>query len=148
MKDLAPLGWRYLLRVLLGLVFVWAALAKIGDLAGFAREIHNYRAVPLSAENVLAMTIPWIELVAGLALFLNVFPRGATLTLGGLLLVFFVLILSAIVRGLDIECGCFGTSDAARTDWLTLLRDTAFLLLAWFGYPRREPAPARATWNP
>ena len=136
--DTAPFDWRYLLRAVLGLVFLWAALAKIGDASGFAREIHNYRATPLALENVFAMIIPWIELVDGTALVLTIAPRAGTLVLGGMLVVFTVLILSAIVRGLDIACGCFGTSDAARTGWETLLRDIAFLAMAWFGYPRRR----------
>ncbi len=142
MNDTAPLDWRYLLRLVLGLVFLWAALAKIGDVPGFAREIHNYHATPLSLENIFAMVIPWIELIAGIALVLNIAPRGGTLVLGGMLVLFTVLILSAIVRGLDIACGCFGTSDAARTGWETLLRDVAFLAMAWFGYPRRRAGDA------
>ena len=140
MTDTAPFDWRYLLRVVLGLVFIWAALAKIGDVSGFALEIHNYRVTPLALENIFAMTIPWIELVAGVALLLNLAPRAGTLVLGAMLILFTILILSAIVRGLDIACGCFGTSDAARTGWETLLRDIAFLAMAWFGYPRAGAA--------
>ncbi len=137
-------GWRYLARFILGGIFVWASLAKIGDLAGFAADLHNYHLLPIAIENVLAMVIPWIELVAGLALILNLAPRGATWVLGFFLAVFLLAILSAIVRHLDIACGCFGTADATRTGWTALLRDVVFLLLAWLGYPRVEGAPASA----
>lgn len=130
-----PWGWRYLFRLALGIVFVWASLAKIGDLAGFAAEMHNYHILPIGLENLFAMTLPWIELLAGVALVVNFAPRAATILLGGLLVVFLLAILSAIIRNLDIACGCFGTSDATRTGWIALLRDVGFLVLAGVGYP-------------
>ena len=129
--------WRYLFRIALGIVFIWAALAKIADLQAFAKEIHNFRMVPVALENLFAVTLPWIELVAGVGLVVNRVPRSGTLLLGGLLVVFMAAIAVAIVRGLDIACGCFGTADAASTGWMTLLRDVGFLALAFLGYPGR-----------
>ena len=63
-------------QIVIGLVFVIAALAKIGDLPWFAQEVHNYRLAPLWSENLVAMVMPWIELVAGLALVLGVRARA------------------------------------------------------------------------
>jgi uncharacterized membrane protein YphA (DoxX/SURF4 family) len=80
--------------------------------------------------------LPWIEVLAGLALVLNFAPRAGSVILGVMLVVFIAAILSAMARDLDIACGCFGTSDATRTGWLAFSRDVAFLALAWFGYPR------------
>jgi uncharacterized membrane protein YphA (DoxX/SURF4 family) len=82
------------------------------------------------------MTLPWIEVLAGLALVLNFAPRAGSVILGVMLVVFIGAILSAMARNLDIACGCFGTSDATRTGWIAFLRDAAFLALAWIGYPR------------
>ncbi len=130
-----PWGWRYIFRLALGLVFVWASLAKIGDVPGFAGEMHNYRILPIGLENVFAMTLPWIELLAGVALVVNIAPRSATIILGALLAVFLLAILSAVIRNLDIACGCFGTSDATRTGWVATFRDLGFLALALLGYP-------------
>jgi putative oxidoreductase len=129
-------GWRYLPRLLLGALFLWASLAKIGNIDGFATDLHHYRILPLAFENILAMTLPWIEVLAGLALVLNFAPRAGSVILGVMLVVFIAAILSAMARDLDIACGCFGTSDATRTGWLAFSRDVAFLALAWFGYPR------------
>jgi putative oxidoreductase len=129
--------WRYLIRFALGALFIWAALAKIADVPGFVAEVHNFRMVPVALENIFAMTLPWIELIAGVALILNLAPRSGLIVLGGLLVVFFVAILSAIIRNLDISCGCFGTSDASRTGWITLIRDVVFLAMAFFGWPKR-----------
>ena len=133
-----PWGWRYLFRLALGAIFLWAALAKIGDMAGFAAEVHYYRMVPLPLENVFALVLVWVELVAGLALVTNLAPRSGTWVIGGLLVVFFVAILQAVIRGLDIECGCFGTADASQVGLMALARDVAFLVMAWLGYPRRS----------
>lgn len=151
MNHETPLDWRFLFRLALGAVFIWAGLAKIADPAGFARELHHFRLLPIAFENGFAIVLPWVELVSGLALVTNAAPRSGTVVLGGLLAVFFVAILSAIVRNLDIACGCFGTSDAAKTGWVTLLRDAGFLALAVLGWPRRprnashrEPAPEPA----
>lgn len=143
----ALLDWRYYFRAAFGLVFIWAALAKIADLSGFANDVHNFRLLPLALENVFAMTIPWIELVAGVALIMNVAPRSGLLVLGVLLVVFMGAILLAIIRNLDIDCGCFGTSDASKTGWTTLIRDVAFLVLAILGWPRRN-AVAHESLNP
>ena len=136
-----PLGFRYVFRLALGALFLWAAMGKIGDLNAFAGDVHNFRILPLWIENVFAMTLPWVELVAALALVLNLAPRAATLILASMLLVFLVAIVSAIVRNLDIACGCFGTHDASTTGWTTLARDVGFLALAFLGYPRRASLP-------
>ncbi len=131
-------GWRYVPRLLLGAIFIWASLAKIGNIDGFATDLHHYRVLPLAFENVLAVTLPWIEVLAGIALVLNFAPRAGSVILGVMLVVFIGAILSAMVRNLDIACGCFGTADATRTGWIALLRDVAFLALAWAGYPRER----------
>jgi uncharacterized membrane protein YphA (DoxX/SURF4 family) len=138
------LGWRYLFRFALGALFLWASLAKIADLSRFAADIHNFRLVPLPFVNLFAMTLPWVELLAGVLLVLNVAPRAGVIILGGLLLVFMVAIVSAMARNLDITCGCFGTQDAAMTGGVTLLRDLGFLALAILGYPWGGLRPGRA----
>jgi uncharacterized membrane protein YphA (DoxX/SURF4 family) len=134
------LDWRYLFRLALGVVILAAALPKIADPGSFAVDIHNYRLLPAVLENVAALTLPWIELVAGVALVLNLAPKAGTLVAGGLMVVFLIAIGLAVARNLDIECGCFGTYDASRTGWATLLRDAGFLALAVLGWPRRRPS--------
>jgi uncharacterized membrane protein YphA (DoxX/SURF4 family) len=119
-------------------VFLAAALPKIADPAGFARDIHNYRMIPVVMENVFALILPWIELLAGVAIVLNVAPRGATLLIGALLVLFLVATGQAVIRNLDVDCGCFGTNDASKTGWLVLFRDVAFLALCVLGWPRKK----------
>ena len=60
-------------QFVLAALFVVAGLAKIADPPGFAHEIHNYRILPGRAVNVVALVLPWLEVVTGVALFFGIF---------------------------------------------------------------------------
>ena len=119
-------------RAALAAVFVGAALSKIADPAGFAAAIRTYRLLPPWAVAGLALWLPWLELCSGLAVF-SPRHRGAA---GGLLAAACALFLAAIaqawVRGLDLNCGCFGGPATIRgVDYLWLFaRDLALLAAA------------------
>jgi uncharacterized membrane protein YphA (DoxX/SURF4 family) len=117
-------------QVVIGLLFAWAALAKLGNLGAFAAQLHNFRVVPIAVENLLALTLPWIELVAALALILNVQARAGAAIVSAMLVVFTLAIVLALVRGLDFECGCFGTSDASRVGLAKVAQNVGMLVVA------------------
>jgi uncharacterized membrane protein YphA (DoxX/SURF4 family) len=117
-------------QVAIALVFLAAGLAKIGDTAAFARQIHYYRLLPFGLENLLAIVLPWIELLAALAILLRLSPRAGSVVMAGLMGLFVVVVAAAVVRGLDIECGCFGTADAGRVGVAKLLENVGLLGLA------------------
>jgi putative oxidoreductase len=129
-------------RFLLGAIFLWASVTKVPDMAAFAESVANYRIVPPSLVPVVAAAVVGVEIAAGVALILNVWARAAALLLAALLAVFTVGLASALARGIDLACGCFGGTDAAT--WWTVLRDVA--LLAWAlgvaASSRAAPAPA------
>lgn len=125
-------------QITIGVLFAIAGLAKIGDLRSFAEQIHNFRILPIAAENVMAMTLPWIEIVCALALVSGVRARAGSLLALGLLVVFTVALALALARGLDIECGCFGTADASRVGVRKVLENVGMLVLAWVGTLRRR----------
>jgi len=103
-------------QITAGLIFLAAALPKIADLAGFAGSIHNFHlesVVPMAATNILAMMIPWVELIAGLALVSGVRPRAGAVVYTLLMAVFTLGVIQALARGLSFECGCFGKAGAA-----------------------------------
>ena len=114
----------------IAVVFLAAALGKIGDVGTFARQIHHFRLLPFGLENTLAITLPWIELVAALALLLRFRPRAGAVIAAGLMGLFVFVVASAVARGLDIECGCFGTSDASRVGTAKLIENVGLLALA------------------
>lgn len=112
-------------RVVLGGLFVWAACTKLPDLSLFAEEIANYRLLPPALVPLAAATLPGIELAAGAALVLGVWTRAAALVLDALLAAFVGGLSQALLRGIDLRCGCFGGSDTAT--WGTVARDLVML---------------------
>jgi hypothetical protein len=120
---------RWSLAFGLGGLLVYAGFAKLGDPAGFATEIANYRVFP-GAAPYLATVLPAVEIVLGGALLLFVrggpWLQGAALATSGLMTVFTVAVGLVLVRGINLECGCFG-GDAGPVTALTLGRDLALV---------------------
>jgi putative oxidoreductase len=120
-----------LLRLLLGGIFIWAALGKIWDPRHFSQDIDHYRILPYALVPLLAIVLPWLELLCGLALVAGKWPHSSALILVALNFIFIVAIASAMARGLDIDCGCFTVAgEASRVGWQRLLEDVFFLLMA------------------
>ncbi len=130
-------------QIFLGLLFVVAAVPKIADPPSFAHMIYNYRIVPAKLINLMALTMPWVELLAGLALILGVWRRAALLLVAAMLVVFVTAIGINLARGNAIDCGCFSVADAGKSyeqriadmKW-DVLRDLGMLLMAaqvWYG---------------
>ena len=120
-------------RIGTGLILALSGLAKIGDPQAFAEQVHNFRILPVALENAAAMTLPWIEVVASLALLLGVRSRAAAVLATALLTVFTAAVLAAIYRDIDIECGCFGTADSTRVGWGKVAQNVGMLALAALG---------------
>ena len=117
MNIIKTLNLPLIFRVIIGVTFIYASYSKILDPQAFSDNIHNYHITPVEVENLAALIIPWIELIVGVFLILGVFLEGATsITIG--LLIFFIFILSqAVIRGIDVHCGCFKTeADIGVTD--------------------------------
>lgn len=155
-----------LLAVALGAVFVYASHDKIWkraaaptpgtpvatDAAGpaaFARVVYRYQIVGPSASlpplvaNTLAVTLPWVELLAGLLLICGVWRREAALLIALLLAVFVMAVGSALWRGIDLEnCGCFSLDGHGRRAGLTLIAGDLGLLAAAALVASARPRPA------
>ncbi len=114
-----------LCRIAVGVVFIAAALAKIGDPGSFATQIHHFRIAPVALENLVAVLLPWVELLTGLALVLQVRPRSGAWLAAAMMAAFTIMVASAMARHLDFECGCFGTADATRVGAKKLLENLA-----------------------
>tara|TARA_B100000029_G_scaffold198914_1_gene197252 strand:- start:11389 stop:11850 length:462 start_codon:yes stop_codon:yes gene_type:complete len=134
MSTLIKNKWAiFIFRVVLGLVFLYASFDKILDPKSFATNIQNYQLLPYSFTNFFAIILPWLELYVGACLILGVFVDGAAFLSGSMMLMFIIAISQAIIRGLDIDCGCF--KQAGSTVGLdTLARDIIWLtmsILVW-----------------
>jgi putative oxidoreductase len=123
-------------QIALGVLFVAAALPKIVDPPAFAHMIYNYKLVPGSLLNLMALFMPWLELLCGLALILGIWRRTAAVIVGALLLVFIVAIGINLVRDNAVNCGCFEVGSANKTHdqlidemrWV-VIRDILMLLM-------------------
>ena len=121
----------------LGLVFIVAALPKIADPPGFAKSIWAYALFPAWSVHAAALLLPWLELVCGLALVLGLWIRAAASWIAVFLLAFILSLSINLGRRHPVDCGCFGTGAATKTEAERLadmrwdsLRDLGLLLLA------------------
>jgi uncharacterized membrane protein YphA (DoxX/SURF4 family) len=135
-------------QLALGAIFVIAALPKIADPPSFAHMIYNYRLVPSSLINISALALPWIELLAGVALILGVWKAAARTVVAILLAVFIIAISINLARDNAIDCGCFNVADRGKSHEqrifdmkVDVLRDLGMLLMAgqlWYAAKREE----------
>jgi uncharacterized membrane protein YphA (DoxX/SURF4 family) len=116
-------------RIILGFVFLFAAVSKITEPESFAQAIANYKLLPDFLINISAVILPWIELCAGLFLLFGISVKENSAILSGLLVIFIASIFISILRGLDIECGCFGTVDGSKVGLQKILENVGLLLL-------------------
>ncbi len=115
-------------RWAVGIVFIYASLDKLIHPEAFAQAIANYRMVPLALLHPFAWFLPVLEVVAGIALVVGWQRRGAALLSAAMTVMFIVAIALALLRGLDISCGCFDTAGGHGVGLDLLIRDV-FLLV-------------------
>ncbi|NOR12324.1 MAG: DoxX family membrane protein [Candidatus Aminicenantes bacterium] len=115
-------------RLVVGGVFIWAGLLKILDPLEFAQNIANYRVFSRDLSLLAAIVLPWLEILCGVLVIFGIFRSASSLLLSSLLAAFLVLITVTIFRGLDVDCGCFG-SLGRHVDYSLLLADIVLLYL-------------------
>ncbi len=160
-------------RLVLGGIFFLSGLTKLGVPAAFTASISSYE-VPLPDFVVQAMAngLPLVELILGIWLLIGLFTRFAAAVCGGLMVVFLIALLQAMLRGLSPDCGCFAGPNgnplglqllhllgpvgefltSGKVGPATILRDVVFLGLAVhlvlvptvFGLDRRKHPPPLA----
>ncbi len=143
MDKLVFRHWQALaIRLVLGSVFVWAGTAKLVQIPFFVETVAAFDILPVDWAPPFALSVIWIELIAGGLLLLDIWPRSNALVVLGLLVVFSAALGINIYRGNDVTCGCFGGDGEASLAW-TLLRDLllaggATVLLARKEFPQRR----------
>jgi len=101
-----------LFRTILGATFVYASLDKISNPGDFSDLIDNFHISPVLLSNMVALTLPWIELICGLCLIFGFMIRGSNILVFAMLLFFIFILSQAVYRGIDTHCGCFKVAEA------------------------------------
>lgn len=134
-------------RIAVAATFVVAAVPKAIDLEAFAVDIRNYQAFPEWSLHLLAGIVPMFELVGAVAIASGRerWVRAGAVVLGALTLAFVALVASVIVRGIDLQCGCFGHDvEASSVGVPTLVRDAVLLAGIGLAAFSVRAAPVRA----
>lgn len=121
-----------MLRLFIGILFIWAGGVKLSEPRIFARNLSQFGLVPDFLLVPTAIGLPLIEVLAGIGLILDV---GLSLwIISGLLLAFLMVLGYGMVNNLDVDCGCFSASELAAKGALetAFYRDVALLLAVFY----------------
>ncbi len=133
--------WGAALRIVLGVIFVYAGWTKFMGPAAFAESIATFRMLPDGAVNLVALGLPLAEMFAGAMLIAGVGVRIGAFAVLAMTLGFTAALGQALARGLEVDCGCFGGGEPSDLKtWLALGRDLAILAGASVVYQSRLAA--------
>ena len=122
-------------RLILGGVLLYAGVSKVFDPGALAASIRSYELpLPEGFVTLWAHALPLLEILLGLYLLIGLFSRASAWSASGLIVLFSVVLIQGAVRGLEIDCGCFGSTTAttgeASSLWVDVMRDLGLLALA------------------
>lgn len=129
-------------RLVLAWVFIGAGLPKIADPLSFATSIEAFRMIEGSLALWVALLLPWLELVIGFGILTPWLKRASAMIMTALLLLFIGLHASAWIRGLDVNCGCFGLSDDSPAYIWLILRNLGLLTFSLWVVLRKSGGAA------
>ncbi len=117
------------LRLGLGIAFIWASFHKIMAPDLFAKILYGYGVFPSASINLLAIGVPFLELVAGICLIAGIYKRSGLILINAMLTGFILIIGFNLARGHEFDCGCFslGSSQGPEAAWNLLIRDLIML---------------------
>jgi putative oxidoreductase len=132
------------IRVVIGGIFIYAGVLKMTDPWAFAAAITSFHMLPNAWVSPVAIVLPALELMAGALWVLNRAAVSSAVSILGLCLLFALVLGTAMLRGLPVNCGCFGAAFGGSTPKVALLRDVFFLVAtAYWLVAARPRASAR-----
>ena len=125
-------------RLVLGGILLVAGWLKAFEFDTAQMAVRAYQVLPISVANVVGVILPWAEIAMAILLILGVAIRPMAIATAALMLLFIAAITQAGLRGLSIDCGCFGgggTVEPGQTKYLQeIARDFIFFFLAAYLY--------------
>jgi uncharacterized membrane protein YphA (DoxX/SURF4 family) len=98
-----------LARLIVGLVDIAAGISKFPDPAGNVRQVRAFQILPESVVPTVGHALPTVEILIGGMLLLGLLTRSFAVLATLFFVAFIIGIASAWARGLEINCGCFGS---------------------------------------
>ncbi|MFL1377322.1 MULTISPECIES: MauE/DoxX family redox-associated membrane protein [unclassified Nocardiopsis] len=122
-------------RLALAGILIYAAASKYPP-ALSVQAVEAYDLFPHEIARLIGYTLPLFELALAVLLLIGLATRFTGAVTALLMVVFIAGILSAMARGLSIDCGCFGGGGAVdpgeTTYGLSIARDIGFAALGAF----------------
>lgn len=136
-----------LLRIGLGIIWIWASIDKLMHPGAFAEIVYNYRLLPDMAIHAVAIVLPVFEILLGLFLVIGVWAPGAAFGSLVLMSLFLLALGYNLARGLDIHCGCFSTSasEGPISMW-EIVRDSGLWLVSMVLFVREQWKKVGGKW--
>jgi uncharacterized membrane protein YphA (DoxX/SURF4 family) len=117
------------LRIILGILFIYASAGKLFNTEDFAKAILRYEFLPIYFVNLMAIIMPWVEFFTGFLLITGIFKKASSLLASISLIAFLIALTSAFARGLDISCGCFSLEEtSSKGDIIYRIIEDIFML--------------------
>lgn len=114
----------------LGALLVWSGFSKISEPYEFLSILHRYQLVPSKVALLIAVVLPWLELLLGISLSMNLLPLGASVGAAALGVGFLGAQASVLARNLIVPCGCFDMTGGEAVGTMTMIRTGVFLAAA------------------
>jgi uncharacterized membrane protein YphA (DoxX/SURF4 family) len=136
MNSLLNNRWLLLaLRIGIGVMFIYAGTVKMFGPQLFADSIASFKLLPNAFISLLALGLPPFEIAAGALLLAGSRKRMAGLAILLLCSIFILALGQAAARGLEVDCGCFGSGPPSLLKtWLAFSRDIFLGGIMWFIY--------------
>jgi len=118
------------LRIVLGIIFLWASWDKILDPKGFVKVVDNYAMLPPFGVKLVALILPWVEIICGIFLISGRYVIGSAFIASALMLIFISAFFINIYRGIDVSCGCFSNTLEVKENggyFYEIMRDFLFM---------------------
>jgi uncharacterized membrane protein YphA (DoxX/SURF4 family) len=128
----------FTVRWILGAILIYSSWHKLLEPAQFARILYQYDLFPATAVNLVAVFVPFLQLIVGAAFISGIYPRSSALLCAVMLLLFTVTLTVNVLRGHHFDCGCFSISEigSGMSPKMSILRNLALLVmglyLLWF----------------